>query len=81
MAFSFSLKEEKKKERPKGKKNPNSSEHFGTKKWYLGDNILLVKCLGSKESCKKSPQCARISVPLPPPPSVLCPRSPLAGQG
>lgn len=42
-AFSFSLKEEN--ERPKGKKpypNPNTSEHFGTKKWHPQKTIFYL---------------------------------------
>lgn len=43
-AFSFSLEEKKKKtkEKTKQKTNPNTSEHFGTKKWHLRELTLYL---------------------------------------
>ena len=49
-AFSFSLEEEKirpkgkkkKPKRPKTHQNPNTSEHFGTKKWHLQETIFYL---------------------------------------
>ena len=43
-AFSFSLRKKKKrpKEKQNKKQNPNTSEHFGTKKWHPQELIFYL---------------------------------------
>lgn len=47
--FNFSLKEEKKRPKEEEKnRNPNTSEHFGTKKWYLQRQYSTCNLFGLK---------------------------------